>query len=95
MTLRTSIGSGVEITETVNSHGTTIGIIVWHHTGIDGTMCGGAVMFDRPEIRAAHPMAHFWTVVKEEPLTLTPSIRCPQHPHFHGEIKEGRWVASR
>jgi hypothetical protein len=58
-------------------------------------MCGGQVMFDFPDVRAAHPLAHFWTVVNQEPLTLTPSIRCSKHPKFHGQIKYGKWVPEK
>lgn len=32
-----------------------------------------------------------WTIVKREPLTLSPSLLCPLCGH-HGFIREGRWV---
>ena len=32
-----------------------------------------------------------WTVEGDGPLTLSPSIQCPQCGH-HGWIREGKWV---
>lgn len=59
----------------------------------DGTPapCGGAVLFDFPDIREAFPDREVWTLVQEDPLTLFPSLQCHCCPH-HGWIREGRWV---
>jgi hypothetical protein len=32
-----------------------------------------------------------WTLVSEDPLTLSPSLLCPICGH-HGFVREGRWV---
>jgi len=34
-----------------------------------------------------------WTVLSEEPLTLEPSILCP-NCGCHGFIREGRWISA-
>lgn len=35
---------------------------------------------------------HGWTVVQAEPLTISPSLLCP-NCGSHGFIRDGKWVA--
>jgi hypothetical protein len=85
------IGEGVRLSE-VELRGHVVGIVVWHPLK-DGTLCGGQVLFDILWIRRAFPEAHFWRVECEKPLTLSPDIRCFQHPKFQGCIIDGLWRA--
>ena len=69
------------------------GVLVYH-LHADGSVCGGAVHFDVPvnawEKRHERPL---WTVVRFEPLTLSPSIQdttCSEG--VHGHIVDGYWI---
>lgn len=61
------------------------GIIVGH-VHEDGQECFGSVGFC-PECHKGHDT---WTVEKQDPLTLHPSIAAACG--LHGFIREGRWV---
>lgn len=83
--VREDIGHGVWM------HKVTGGIIVGH-VHEDGSECCGSVLFDVPAMehlkRTGRPL---WSVVQEEPLTITPSIHAPDCG-LHGYITEGKWV---
>lgn len=65
------------------------GITVIFDHGTDHE-CEGGVTFD--VMKKVSPKGIFWTVDSWDPLTLSPSIQCREHPHHHGFIKEGKWV---
>lgn len=60
--------------------------IVEHHLLADGQWCSGFVKFAQGPERAAGE----WTVESPNPLTLWPSIKCPDCGN-HGYIEGGRW----
>ena len=68
------------------------GIAERHPTpdGRDGGTHYGGVLFDLPGIAEASPRSELWTVESFDPLTLSPSLLCPQCGH-HGYIRDGRW----
>lgn len=53
------------------------------HRKDDGTMCWGQI--------ALGSIPNSWRVWSWDPLTLEPSIECPEH-RCHGWIREGKWV---
>ncbi len=72
---------------TMHGHSERAGIILWHRAQ-DGQACGGACHI------IEQPGRGKWTVVVEDPLTLSPSIQCKgQHGcgGTHGHIRGGRW----
>ena len=97
------IGSGVRIRWSWRGD-EKVGLIEYHECSAGGScpkasegflagFCGGAVLFDRPQVRENWPGRELWTVEQEDPLTLSPSLACacPGCGH-HGWIREGRWV---
>lgn len=52
----------------------------------------GGVTFDRPGFDVVFGSRPRWTVVSEDPLTLTPSIDCGDCV-CHGYITDGVWVS--
>lgn len=57
------------------------------HKRPDGSWCRGSVDFKN---RGLKNDGGTWTVICEEPLTLSPSIRCRSCKE-HGWIEGGRW----
>lgn len=55
-----------------------------------GQCSGSGRMLYAGQVRPADG-APYWTVVSDEPLTLTPSLLCPACGD-HGWVKDGRWV---
>jgi len=70
-----------------DSKGKWVGIVEWH-LDPQGKYCGGFVPF-RGFAGTGH--AHRWDVLSEEPLTLSPSLKCNTCGN-HGYIREGRWT---
>lgn len=68
------------------------GGLIIGHTHEDGEECGGSILF---ESEASDPLKRtgrfLWTLVSEEPLTVTPSISKPECG-IHGYITEGKWI---
>lgn len=56
-----------------------------------GGECFGLIYVRDPFGNSERPVP-VWTVVQEEPLTITPSVNCVGHPPWHGFITEGRWI---
>lgn len=69
-----------------NQDGFVIGIIENHPT-VSGGRCEGFVGWDAEYARPGK----IWNLVKENPLTLSPSIKCTTCGS-HGFIREGKWV---
>jgi hypothetical protein len=67
-----------------------VGLIETHHRP-DGAACSASILFDLPGIAEAFPGRAVWTVPTLDPLTLSPSLRCPRCGN-HGWITDGRWV---
>ncbi len=82
MSERRDIGHGVSI-EPHRLRGKIDGVLYWHPC-INGGLREGWV-----PIRPKNPGG--WDVVSEDPLTLTPSLRCRACGH-HGWIRAGAWV---
>ena len=64
------------------------------HRDAAGAWCAGWVAFrGSPWSRQFEKVEGFqsWDVVKRDPLTLSPSIKCKACGH-HGHIKNGRWT---
>jgi hypothetical protein len=87
------IGNGVAI-ELYTLHGAggtpypqPSGLIEYHDCG--GRRRGGQVAFEGRAPNGTTPP--LWRIVSSEPLTLEPSILCPDCGH-HGWIRGGRWV---
>lgn len=85
-------------------HGVGIRFMAWHEheragiterhptpDGTDGGIHFGGVLFDLPGVAEAFPNSARWTVESWDPLTLSPSLLCPQCGH-HGWIRDGKWV---
>jgi hypothetical protein len=71
--------------------GETAGIMEWHLKP-DGKWCCGWIAFDGAAwARQFNGKITVWQVIKRDPLTLTPSIRC-RACGTHGHITGGRWV---
>lgn len=97
------IGSGVRIQYfSVNQGEERAGVFVMHKHPDDEYddegrgFCMGSVNFDTPYMQEHFSDKPRWTVVSEDPLTLTPSISQksgnPMRECLHGYITEGRWV---
>lgn len=85
-----SIGEGHAITF-VEYRGDTAGIDEYHRKP-DGIWCAGWVCFKGSAWQKAFgDSIESWDVIKREPLTLQPSIRC-KACGSHGYITEGKWV---
>lgn len=102
MTRWTDIGHGVRITFTTWSDYDQAGLLVEHPRDTGGWYaehppednpgtCTSGVLFDLPGVREAFPANAVWTVERQEPLTLSPSLLCRMCGH-HGWIREGLWV---
>ena len=52
--------------------------------------CEGSLLFDSEQARHLFPGSPAWHVIREDPLTLTPSVLC--HCGDHGFIRDGAWV---
>lgn len=83
------IGHNVRIVYTTIGAHSPGGLIEYHYTP-EGRECGVSVLFDLDGVRHAFPDRSVWTVVRLEPLTLTPSVLCRRCGH-HGRIRGGRW----
>lgn len=86
------IGHGVGIRFMAWRDHERAGITERHPTpdGSDGGIHYGGVLFDLPGIAEAFPNGALWQVESFDPLTLSPSLLCPQCGH-HGWIRAGRW----
>lgn len=84
------LGHGVVVRFTSWGGHDPVGLIETHRRP-DGAPCSASVLFDLPGVAEAHPGRAVWTVETLDPLTLTPSLRCPRCRH-HGWITGGRWV---
>lgn len=81
------IGHGVKI-QPFEWQGVVIGYHVGHPAPTETGRCLGSVrLAGRPQ----PDNAPVWTVEKESPLTLSPSILCRTCGH-HGFIRDGKWV---
>jgi hypothetical protein len=64
------------------------------HKKADGTLCGGAVWFNRKILERAFSFGgeirRVWDVSSWEPLTCSPSLLC--NCGDHGFIQRGKWV---
>lgn len=75
-----------------------VGINIWHCRGALGpnagldepAWCGGWVRFAGTDEPAGGPS---WTVVSDNPLTLSPSIQCHCNT-LHGFVRAGKWVSA-
>lgn len=61
------------------------------HKKPDGSDCEGFVTIEGEAQRKVHPDAAKWTLVQEDPITLTPSLHCNACGD-HGFITNGKWV---
>jgi hypothetical protein len=89
---RVDIGDGHSITF-AHYEGEVAGANVYHHRP-DGAECVGWVAFAGRAWARSFPdglAGKSWDVVKDEPMTLTPSILC-RACGDHGFIQDGRWV---
>lgn len=65
--------------------GKAMGLVYWHPcTWEPATKQGDFIPFNEP------PSRTFWDVLKEDPITLSPSLLCPICKH-HGFFEEGKW----
>ena len=70
--------------------GETAGLDYWHRRP-DGSWCKGWVDFEGSAwVRGFNGAVEGWTVVKLDPLTLTPSLLC-RICGDHGYITDGKW----
>jgi hypothetical protein len=90
------LGNGHTLRFFSDGQGNRIGATVSHPCPTaDQGECTGAIYFDLPATHEfekrdrVHPK---WTIVKEDPLTLAPSIRHTGACNVHGFIREGKWV---
>lgn len=85
------LGGGVWFSRMVNSDEVRVGVIEWHYCGgtTEEHFSGGSLLFDMPENTGENRPK--WQLLKEEPLTLHPSVLC-RTCGLHGWIQEGRWV---
>lgn len=77
-----------------------VGIIEYHRTP-DNQACGGIVSFlheehdhRHPGQPIDHPERPVWKVISLDPLTITPSVLCPDKfgcGGTHGFIVDGKW----
>lgn len=93
MTVRIEIGPGYSI-EPVTAAGDDperiVGYIERHPRPDTGEECSGFLWTDATS-RGYEVGKPLWTVVMEEPLTLSPSVLC-RTCGTHGFIQAGRWV---
>lgn len=62
------------------------------HKGLDGAQCDGFVAFEgRSWARSFEGRIATWTVLADEPITLSPSILC-RVCGDHGFVRDGKWV---
>ena len=86
---RYDLGHGVSWSKAVTSEGEWIGILKWHVCkDPDGRLTAGGVNFENAPDWVTGPR---WHVIKEEPLTISPSVHCVTCG-LHGFIQEGQWV---
>lgn len=64
--------------------------LVVAHLHADGELCSGAVPIKGRDLDDFEGRRPTWTLVQEEPLTLTPSIHDPECG-LHGFITNGKW----
>lgn len=83
------IGYEVAIRFFADKEGRRAGLFQAHKTEF-GEPCLGAVPFVIPGIVERNGSTPMWDVVKDEPLTLHPSISCSSCGK-HGFIKNGKW----
>lgn len=81
------IGHGVEVQRRF-MNGVLAGV-AYNHRRPDGSECPVGNGSWIPV--SSNPDRHAWTLVAEDPLTLSPSLLCPACQH-HGFIQDGRWV---
>lgn len=81
------IGDGVEITEvTAGSPPVVTGLVERHFCGEGGYQHVGSLPYGPPGVASPR-----WQVVQADPLTIVPSVLCPQCG-LHGWITDGKWV---
>lgn len=86
---RHDLGHGVSWSKSCTEDGQWIGILEWHVCkDPEGQLSAGGVNFENaPEwVKGAR-----WQLLKEDPLTIAPSVLCVTCG-LHGFIQEGRWV---
>jgi hypothetical protein len=83
-------GNGVQWSWFTTKKEGRVGILEWHHcSGSKGPQPSpGAIYFTHAPAEWRGPR---WTLQKEDPLTISPSIRC-RACGLHGFIQEGRWI---
>ncbi|MGH7750484.1 MAG: DUF6527 family protein [Candidatus Dormibacteria bacterium] len=67
-------------------------VLVWEHNTLPGYIGPNAQPCARHQVSATGP---HWTVVSDEPLTLTPSVHCDRNLGgcgMHGFVTAGRWI---
>ncbi|MBS2962597.1 hypothetical protein KGA66_06030 [Actinocrinis puniceicyclus] len=74
--------------ETERGTGKRIGLHTWHWDQANGHWCGGWLGFTNVE---GHPPRSKHELVREDPLTVAPSLLCSRCQH-HGWIRDGQWV---
>lgn len=86
MTGFVEIGHGVCIERRrLHDSDEVVGIAYKHPNGLGGTCEGWIAFKDR------YITGQGWTVLSDEPLTLSPSLLCKLCGH-HGFIRDGKWV---
>lgn len=97
MTIRISTGPGHSLEPISSSEfdppRRTIGYIETHPRLDNGEPCKGFLFTDRQarDRETTEDLRPLWTVVRLDPITLTPSIACPRCG-AHGHVTDGRWV---
>lgn len=85
-------GHGVFWSKYVDSEGNWIGVLKWHICqDSEDRLVPGSVFFDTAPTGLTQPEAARWHVVKEDPLTLSPSLIC-RTCGLHGYFTDGHWV---
>lgn len=83
------LGHGVSWSKVVDHDtGEWVGIWEWHKCADRETLSPGGVNFENAPAKYSGAR---WKLVREDPLTITPSILC-HTCGLHGFITDGRWV---
>ena len=87
-----------KVGEEIPTDSVFIGILERHRRPDDESWCGGWVGFTNVEdpgrdgkVEPYREVGSKHTLVKEDPLTIAPSLACRTCPS-HGFIREGRWI---
>jgi hypothetical protein len=87
------LGHDMWWTKVMDADDNWIGILEWHEceaaqNSSDAGLSAGGVNFENAPQGVKGPR---WQLAREDPLTITPSIRCGTCG-LHGFITDGRWV---